>query len=139
MNIKYKLLAVLLVLLFAGISYAETMPHRALDGELNSYICIERPENMGLLNIINTKALFSNEQTITLSGGEAACIIVKPGKYSVTITSANPYPAADQGKDDWKSEKTEFNISKDKTVVFKLTPSANDKGYTGKWELTKIK
>ena len=139
MNIKYKLIVVLLVLSLTRISYAETIPYRALDGELSSYICIERPENMGLLNIVSTKALFSNEQTLTLSGGEAGCIIVSPGKYSVIISSANPYPAADQGKDDWKSEKIEINISKDKTVVFKLTPSANDKGYTGKWELTKLK
>jgi hypothetical protein len=142
MNMKYKIMAVLLVLSFTGISYAETgetVPYRALDGELSSYICIERPENMGLLNIIPTKALFSNEQTLTLTGGEAACIIVSPGKYSFTVTSPEPYPQTDKGNGLWKSDKIELNITKDQMLVFKLVPSSNDKGYSGKWELQKLK
>ena len=139
MNMKIKIITDLLVLSFMGASYAENIPYRALGDELTSYICIERPENMGLLNIISTKALFSNEQALTLSGGEAGCIIVSPGKYSFIVTSPEPYPEADKGNRIWKSERIELNISRDQMFVFKLVPASNDKGYSGKWKLEKIK
>ncbi len=140
---KIKFLIVVALLLFSGKADSETVSYRALEGELNAYICIERPKNLGLLNAVPAKVIFSNEQNIILFGGDAGCVLVRPGKYSFNIISPNPYPsypAVDTADSLWKSEKIEVDISKDQMVVFKLVPSLNDEGRRrGKWQLEKIR
>lgn len=118
---------------FASHPYAASL--EALNaGQGGTFICIKRPENKGLLNTVPVKILFSNKETLTLSGGEAGCVVVSPGRYTFSATSVNPYTSAKKdGR--WKSVKIEINTS-NQTSEFDLVlvPSINDKGYTDGWD-----
>jgi hypothetical protein len=56
-----------------------------------AWICVERPENVGVLNIYQTTILVSPNSKITLIGGEAGCLIVPAGNETISISFQYPY------------------------------------------------
>jgi hypothetical protein len=54
-------------------------------------VCIDRPENDGVINIEDIKIAISGTPPIILDGGSADCVTVQPGSHTVRLTFMYPY------------------------------------------------
>jgi len=106
---------------------------------LTARICIVRPENNGFINIVPSHIIFSNNQKLSLSGGEAACIIVEPGEYSFVVESADPYPSSHKGKPKkWVSKKVAVRVKGDESITYDISPKSEGSTYTEGWDVKRI-
>lgn len=68
-----------------------------------------------------------NAPSISLIGGQAACVYVTNGLFSLKVVSANPYPQ-DGIKKEWASKEIKFEILGNKTKSFIIIPASYDLG-----------
>jgi len=124
-------LALLSILLVTNIPWASE--YRPSDEALSSAICFERPENNGLVNIVPSEIEISNKQTVSLVGGQVACVFVAPGSYSFAIESQNPYEPESKGSQKWKSSKVSIHLKGHEKFVFEILPQISGPSYVGGW------
>lgn len=118
------------ILLTASLSHAA---ESKLSSSASSSICVQRPENNGILNIRPAIVGFSNGQSLTLSGGEKNCIQVSPGSYTAVAISRDPYDP--NNSNPWDSKPIALQVGESSIVNLELVPDlSKDIG----WEL-KIK
>ena len=123
--------------LFSGLAFATG--YKPEETTLIARICIERPENTGPLNVVSTEVKFSNGQKLSLSGGQAACIQVKPGEYSFEIESMDPNPASHEGKPrTWESKTINVSVKEDEIATYEIFPETDENGYIGGWTAKRI-
>jgi hypothetical protein len=72
--------------------------------ELSSEICIERPENAGVVNVREAVVFLTVPQSFTLTGGQAICTFVAPGSYSMMASSRDPFDPTSDDPKGWTSE-----------------------------------
>src|SRR5262245_17428642 len=78
---------------------------------LTGQICVERPENNGVLNIRPSDVRIQGGPTLTLVGGEAACGYVEGGgKYTVWAQSRDPYDPSVRARAAWKSTNLQVEV-----------------------------
>jgi hypothetical protein len=99
----------------------------------NCKILIERSENNGFINIVPCTIKCSSGHKAVLRGGENDLFIVEPGKYSLTATSANPYPAAAKDSD-WESGPVEVTVANSQVMKIVVEPKSENSVYVGGWE-----
>jgi hypothetical protein len=73
-------------------------------------ICIERPEEIGMVNIVGVNVIIRDFQTIRLLGGQAACAYVEPGDFFVYGHSYDPSDPNNPNPQAWKSETLRFDV-----------------------------
>lgn len=118
-----------------------------------------RPENAGMMNLVPARIALEPESGVvssnvthlrpskkephglTLVGGDVAALALRPGTYSVQVTT----PVADQppgyhpgGKPRaWKSAAVKVVLSKGETICLVLEPGIEGTEYDGTWSIGK--
>jgi len=105
-------------------------------GNLSAKICFERFESNGAINTQETVVKLSNYQSISLMGGQAACIFLEPGDHSFNIEFCKAYETPCK---QWSSEKYPFRLRKGAAVSFEIYPTANGASYTGYFAARRLK
>ena len=100
--------------------------------DLTSQVCFVPPEVNGRMNIEKSKVTFSNDQELTLMGGQAACLYVTPGEFSFRIEFLDS-----EGMFGRRSKSPEYRVDLvgDDRVVYEVYPTANGPSYTGGWRV----
>lgn len=103
--------------------------------DLNAQICVERPENNGVLNIRPANVLIEDGPVLTLLGGQAACAYVEGGRtYSVWIQSENPFYPESKNPTAWKSNSLKVAVRRG-TRTELLICGKGSKGTYRNWDL----
>lgn len=98
---------------------------------LTSRICFIQPEVSGRMNVEESRVALNNDQSVTLMGGQAACLYVFPGSYSFRIEFLNSEHLF-RGKS--MSSKYNVILRKEERAVFEVYPTTTENGeYTGSW------
>jgi hypothetical protein len=105
--------------------------------DLPCQICVERPENQGILNIRETRIVIDEKQALVLIGGQAACAFVSPEEHFIYAESYDPYNPASKDSKAWLSNKITFVLEKGKIAEFEIRNSSNEEG--NQWEISKVK
>ena len=78
---------------------------------LTAQICVERPENNGVLNIRPADIVIKGGPGLSLAGGEAACAYVEGGgKYALWAQSSNPYDPSAPDSAAWRSSDLQVSV-----------------------------
>ena len=113
------------IFLSAGFGMAQCA---SMQDNLSAKICFERFESNGAINTQESAVKLSNYQSISLIGGQAACIFLEPGDHSFNIESCKSYETPCKQR---SSEKYPFRLRKGGAVSFEIYPTANGASYTG--------
>lgn len=130
-----KVNAFLALLLMCPVLWAE--PQRTIDKMgLSSQVCFVQPEISGRMNVEESEVSFSNDQHVTLMGGQAACLCVFPGTYVFRIEFLNS-----EGLFHRKSTSPKYDVSlrKGDRTVFEIYRATTKSGeYLGSWRARAI-
>jgi hypothetical protein len=112
MSLRIGLLALLaLVSSAAVLAVSPVTPWPRVLHHLTGQICVERPENNGVLNIRPAEVVVQGGPTIVLSGGEAACAYVEGGgRYTIWAQSPDPYDPSNAHPTAWRSADREVVV-----------------------------
>jgi hypothetical protein len=124
-NMKILLIVIMTIFLSTTLCMAECLSEQI---NLSAKICFERFESNGSINIHETVLKLSNYQTVSLIGGQAACVFVEPGEYFFNIETCKPYETSCKT---WSSEKYSFKLRTDETISFEIYPTGTGAAYTG--------
>jgi len=108
-------------------------PYKPSQDSLSAQICLERPENNGIVNIAAITIVFSNHQRLILVGGQAACIFVAEGEYSFVVYSANPYDPESTDPKAWSSQEISVQVKPGEVATFEVAPKSEGATYVGGW------
>lgn len=98
---------------------------------LTSQLCFVQPEVSGRMNVEESSVALDNDQSVTLMGGEAACLYVFPGSHSFTIEYLNSERLFPNKS---KSPKYKTTLHEGERTVFEVYPTMTKSGeYTGGW------
>ncbi len=98
---------------------------------LTSQLCFVQPEVSGRMNAEESRVALDNDQSVTLMGGDAACLYVFPGSYRFTIEFLNSEHLFPH-----KSISPKYNaiLHKGERTLFEVYPTTTENGeYTGGW------
>jgi len=93
-----------------------------------------RQEDNGSVNIVPCTLILSNNQKVTLSGGDRASLSVAPGNFYVTALSIDPY-TPDLSERAWRSPRTKFRVAAKETLRVFVDPASSGSTYTGGWTI----
>ncbi len=102
--------------------------------ELPAQICVERPENNGVLNIREVDVVIERGPALSLMGGQAACVFVDVGKHTLWIQSRNPYDPASVDPKAWKSAPITVDVKRGERVELQVCGEGARSTYTG-WSI----
>lgn len=91
---------------------------RPAGGDPQARVCVRRYEDGGALNLLEASVVLSDQQTISLVGGQAGCAYVLPGSHSVFVQSRSPDDPSSQDPKAWRSETIRFDLKDGQTVEF---------------------
>ncbi|SRR5713101_919827 len=123
----------LFLLTVSSVSSAWAAPYKPRQGDLSAQICVERPENNGIVNLVPAHVVFSNNQELTLVGGQVACIFVANGIYSFVVQSSDPYNPESTNLKAWTSKKIEVHLKRGEVATFEVSPKSEGAAYIGGW------
>jgi hypothetical protein len=126
---KTRILLVIVLSLVSSRLWAQN-PSIMRKVDLTSQVCFLQPEVNGRMNVEKSRVSFSNYQQVTLMGGQAACLYVRPGDYSFRIEFLDS-----EGVYGRKSKSPEYKIAlaEGDRVVYEVYPTAKGPTYTGGW------
>lgn len=96
--------------------------------ELPCQICIERPEEQGIINVRDVKLIVDDKESINLVGGQAACVYVQTGEHFIHAESPDPYDPNSKDPRGWVSNRVNFTLETGKIAEFEITKSFDAKG-----------
>lgn len=96
--------------------------------ELPCQICIERPEEQGILNIREVRVVIDDKESIILVGGQAACFYVLHGDHFVYAVSFDPYDPNSKDPKAWSSNRINFTLETGKRAAFEVKKSDEENG-----------
>jgi hypothetical protein len=123
----------LFLLTVSSVSSSWAAPYKPRQGDLSAQICVERPENNGMVNLVASHIVFSNNQELALVGGQAACIFVADGVYSFVVQSPDPYKPGATNPKAWTSKEIKARLKRGEVVVFEVIPKSEGAAYIGGW------
>ena len=97
--------------------------------ELDSQVCVERPGDNGLLNIVSARILIDGWFGLVLPGERAGCLYIEPGKHKIWAESSDPYDRESAQPRAWKSNEIEFSIGRAERLNFEVC-GAGPSGYS---------
>ena len=104
--------------------------------DLPCQICIERPEEQGILNIRETTIAIDGKQAFLMIGGQASCAYVAPGKHSIFASSYDPYDPNSKDPKAWLSNKMTIDLENVKRVELELRRAKDMK--ENQWEIEQV-
>jgi len=128
MRIANALIIILLLASFSAWAGAQSVMQKM---GLTSKLCFVQPEVSGRMNVEKSKVNLDNDQSVTLTGGDAACLYVFPGSYSFRVEFLNSERMFSH-----KSISPKYNtiLHKGERTVFEVYPATTKNGdYTGGW------
>jgi hypothetical protein len=94
----------------------------------------DRPENNGSVNILPCTLVLSDQQRVTLIGGQHATVSISPSKLWVEAFSPDPY-SPDSSSTAWHSSRIRFHLGSGERVRFSIEPRAEGSTYIGGWTI----
>jgi len=88
--------------------------------ETPAQICVERPGDGGLLNIVSARILVDDGIGLILQGETAGCLYLRPGKSHVWVESLDPYDPESKKPKTWKSNVIETTLRAGERVEFEV-------------------
>jgi hypothetical protein len=129
-------LTLLLVVLTAAIASGDTVAARPAY-EPKSIptsaveICVERPEENGSVNIVPVTVLVAGSSRLTLLGGEAGCLFLTDGTWTISLSF--PYPYDLRRPRVWTTPARSFESEPGSVVRFELCEAANQRVNDPAW------
>ena len=121
---------IILLLLTSSSAWAGTQSVMQKMG-LTSQLCFVQPEVSGRMNVEKSRVTLNNDQSVTLMGGQAACLYVFPDSYSFSIEFLNserlfPHKSI--------SPKYNATLHKGERTIYEVYPTRSKNWeYTGGW------
>ena len=129
MRFVFRLIGVIAILGTGFVTAEETTwPRRQ---ELSGQICVERPENNGVLNIREANFVIDRGPVLSFIGGQAACAYVPAGRHSMWVQSRHPYDPASLDPKAWKSSPITLELSPGSRAELYVCGEATNSTYTG--------
>jgi len=113
------------ILLFSVVCSAQSEMRQK---HLSAKVCFERFESNGAINVHETVIKLSNQQSLSLIGGQTGCMYVAPGAYSFKILACKAFEAPCQK---WSSENYKFTVKDGSPALFEIYPTSIGPSYTG--------
>jgi hypothetical protein len=98
-------------------------------------ICVERPENEGIVNIVPVTVVIAPGSKITLTGGQAGCLFLLGGRESIRLSFPYPYGGR-QAPRFWTTPPTTILARSGTTVSFELCEAADQDVDDPQWAKT---
>lgn len=130
------LIQCILIFLFLVFN-VNAMEYKPRWSDLPCKICVERPENQGVLNIHETRIVIDDNQAFILSGGQAACAFISPGNHYLYAESYDPYDPNNKNPKAWLSNKITVVLEKGEMAEIEIRRAEDTK--ESKWDITKVK
>ena len=115
------------------VTAAEYKPRWA---DLPCKICVERPEEQGILNVREARIIIDDKQALVLIGGQAACVFISPGNHFIYAESYNPYNPNPENPKAWLSNKITFILEKGEMAEFEIRKAFDTK--EKQWEIIRV-
>ena len=97
-------------------------------------LCFDRGEDNGAINGLRSWVRIEDYE-VPLSGGQAACLYLRPGDYDLTVTSTIPYEPNSKNTKACKSKALNLELAPDEDRTFSIEPATNKDGYTCGWRI----
>ena len=107
---------------------AKAFEYKPRWSDLPCQICIERPEEQGILNIREVRVVVDDKQAIFFIGGQAACLYAPPGNHFVYAVSFDPYDPNLKDPQAWSSNRVNFTLETGKQAEFEVVKGEEQKG-----------
>jgi beta-lactamase regulating signal transducer with metallopeptidase domain len=92
----------------------------------DSQLCVERAENNGLVNVVDTSIWVDDKFATSVRSGKTTCFGISPGTHKVSVQSVNPYLSASVEAGSWKSKPVTIELHEgEKTTVRACQVSEN--------------
>lgn len=98
-------------------------------------VCIDRPENQGVLNIRPVEISSNGKDLFSIIGGEKKCVMVSPGQYELVAQSADPY-RTEKKSVRWISAPLIILVQSNARIEIDLKAITKGATNTGPWKLT---
>ncbi|HTT83705.1 MAG TPA: hypothetical protein VMF67_09500 [Rhizomicrobium sp.] len=100
-----------------------------------AWICVERPENEGILNIEPVTSSVSDGTKLTLIGGRPGCLILTPGEAAIGLSFPYPYNGRGASKS-WTTKPQKIAPQAGSLTSFELCVAGNQQMNTPHWTAT---
>jgi hypothetical protein len=98
-------------------------------------LCFDRPEDNGAINVLQSWIRVEDYE-LPVIGGQAACLYLRPGSYTLSVTSTIPYDPHSRNAEACKSKVLELEIAPDEDRTFSIEPATSKDGsYTCGWRV----
>jgi hypothetical protein len=94
----------------------------------------ERREDNGSVNIVPCTLSLSDDQKVTLSGGEKRVVFVSAGSFYLTAASIDPYAPHSEAAA-WNSRRMRFRVRKGEHLRLLFAPTSTCSTYVGGWTI----
>ena len=128
--IRNKIATLLILLLLVPVTLAAKPQSIMQKMELTAQVCFVQPEISGRMNVEESMISLSNDQHLTLMGGQAGCLYVPPGNYSFRIEFQDSEQLFHRKS---KSPKYNAALSTGERAVFEVYPLMKDEEFSGAW------
>ena len=128
----HRQLTIAAAVMLAGAAATEVSRWPRFAPRLNAQICVERPENNGVMNIRESMVVIRGGPGLTLTGDEAACAYVEGGgKYTVWVQSRDPYDPSVSDPKAWRSSDLDVTVADGGRVELIVCARSSTRGYAG--------
>jgi hypothetical protein len=98
-------------------------------------LCFDRGEDSGAINGLPSWIRIEDYE-VPLSGGQAACIYLRPGGYELTVTSTIPYEPRSRNTKACASRALKVELVADEDRAFSIEPATSRNGsYACGWRV----
>jgi hypothetical protein len=119
----------LTILTFGQACWPDSRPSQA-DRRSNT-LCIYRPEQSGIVNIVPVTFIIMDVADVKLFGGDEKCLATPPNNVHIRLLFQNPY-GPPENPQYWKTKAEEFQFANDKKINITLC-EAVPPGRNGNW------
>lgn len=104
---------------------------------LKAQICVERPGDMGRLNLRPADVVIEGGPLLRMIGEQAACGYVQPGKYRVWAQSTDPFDRSSTKIDAWKSASIIVSVGAKERIELEVCGLGANGTYTN-WKVERV-
>jgi hypothetical protein len=111
----------------------------------NARLCVERPENDGVVNLAEVHVVFGSQTisggnlTVIMRGGSAVCVFTEPGRFTLVAHSSDVYPRSGRKPKVWRSNTLRGTVVPGETVIIGVNPGRSGTTYDKTWVLKELR
>jgi hypothetical protein len=123
------------LLLYSALLWSCSLPMTSQTWRLDrARLCFDRPEDTGAINVLYSWVRIE-EYRVPLSGGQAACIYLRPASYELVVTSTVPYEPGSRNDEACKSKPLKLELAPNENRTFTIWPATKKGSYTCGWRI----